>query len=161
MYLRGNELILRPPPCEDAWLEICYEGGYPLDGDECFTGLKPELADLVLLKAQAIAYRNPKMLLDLAGYSTSTTNSSGAGSTGATDEVTTVVKEKSCGKETTTTTKKAATSSSSSSSLSNLSSINWTTLATQFETAYQKALLLRTESTTLPLRRNGYRARIH
>lgn len=157
MYLRGNELVLRPAPCEDAWLEICYEGGYPLDANECFVGLTDDLADLVLLKAQALAYRNPKLLLDLAGVNLSPVTS-GPGNT--TDEVTTVVKEKSCGKETTTTTKKGSTSSSGSSSLSNLSSINWTTLATQFETAYKEALQRRTESTILPLRTRGYRARI-
>lgn len=168
--MRGNELILRPPPCEDAWLELCYEGGYPLNEDDCFVGLTPELADLALLKAQALAYRNPRLLLDLAGYTRNNNSNSGSTNT-STDEVTTVVKEKSCNRETTTTTKHGATTgatansgsgaSPTGSALASLSTINWTALATQAENAYQAALQQRTASTSLPLRRNGYRSRIH
>lgn len=161
MYLRGTELILRPPPGEDAWLELCYEGGYPLNEHDCFVGLTPELADLALLKAQALAYRNPRLLLDLAGYTRNNSSNSGSTNT-STDEVTTVVKEKSCNRETTTTTKHGATTgaTANSSALASLNTINWTALATQAEAAYQAALQQRTASTILPLRRNGYRARI-
>jgi len=163
MYLRGTELILRPPPCEDAWLEICYEGGYPLDEDDCFVGLTPELADLALLKAQALAYHNPRLLLDLVGYTRNNSNhdkrSDGSSNT-STDEVTTVVKEKNCNRETTTKHGATTGATASSSVLASLSTINWTALAAQAEAAYQAALQQRTASTSLPLRRNGYRARL-
>jgi hypothetical protein len=117
--------------------------------------------------AQALAYRNPRLLLDLAGYSISNNSGNSGSTTGTTDETTTVIKEKNCNRETTTTTKQGSTgvpsgtASSNNSALSKLSSINWTALTTQAETAYKEALQRRTESTILPLRHRGYRARVH
>lgn len=75
LYQRGNTLVVNPPPCDDQMLHICYLGGYPLDKNGCFVGLTPELGDLVLLKAQALAYSNPKLFLDLTGLSSSTNSS--------------------------------------------------------------------------------------
>lgn len=164
LYLRGNELILRPAPCTDGMLEICYDGGYPLDENECFVGLTPELANLVLLKAQASAYRNPRLFLSLIGANSAAPGGHPSDTdTGNNAETTVVVKEKSaCGKkETTTTVVSGSNSTTASNSLSNLSTANWTELAASFEAAYQSALLLRTESSLLPVRRGGYRSRMH
>jgi hypothetical protein len=120
LYQRGDLLVITEPPCEDKMLHICYLGGYPLDQNGCFTGLTTELADLVLLKAQALAYSNPKLFLDLSGLSnsdassTSNTNITGTTTTksnesGSEDdayqETVTVTKTYgTCGKETGSTT---------------------------------------------------------
>ena len=105
-------------------LHICYLGGYPLDKNGCFVGLTAELADRVLLKAQALAYSNPKLFLDLSGLSsnaptglpssssntnltgTTTTTSNDTGSEDdAYNETVTVTKTYgTCGKETGSTT---------------------------------------------------------
>lgn len=76
LYQRGDLLVVAEPPCDDKMLHICYLGGYPLDKNGCFVGLTAELADLVLLKAQALAYSNPKLFLDLSGLSSSDASSS-------------------------------------------------------------------------------------
>ncbi len=120
LYQRGDLLVVTEPPCDDKMLHICYLGGYPLDKNGCFVGLTTELADLVLLKAQALAYSNPKLFLDLSGLSnsdtssTSNTNITGttttkSNETGSEDdayqETVTVTKTYgTCGKETGSTT---------------------------------------------------------
>jgi len=71
LYQRGDVLVVDPPPCDDKMLHLCYLGGYPLDKKGCFVGLTAELADLVILKAQAIAYSNPRLLFDLTGVTSS------------------------------------------------------------------------------------------
>jgi hypothetical protein len=83
LYQRGDLLVVTEPPCEDKMLHICYLGGYPLDKNGCFVGLTTELADLVLLKAQPLAYSNPKLFLDLSGLSSSDASSSA--NTGSTE----------------------------------------------------------------------------
>ena len=120
LYQRGDLLVVTEPPCEDQMLHICYLGGYPLDKNGCFIGLTAELADLVLLKAQALAYSNPKLFLDLSGLTssdnstnsntnitgTTTTKSNESGSEDdAYQETVTVTKTYgTCGKETGSTT---------------------------------------------------------
>lgn len=174
---RGDHLVVNPPPCTDQMLHLCYLGGYPLDKNGCFIGLTAELADLVLLKAQALAYSNPRLLFDLAGLSNSSASDK-SNNTGSEDdtytETTTVVKTYgTCGKETGSTTTKTGTkhrdTTSSSASASNfLRSGNalgqWLSLARQFQADYEKGLLLRNESTNIGRRchenPHGYRARI-
>jgi hypothetical protein len=124
LYQRGDLLVIAPPLCTDQMLHLCYLGGYPLDKNGCFDGLTAELADLVLLKAQALAYSNPKLFLDLSGVSSSnesytsnridtatTTTSNDTGSEDdAYQETVTVAKTYGvCGKETGSTTTKSGT----------------------------------------------------
>jgi hypothetical protein len=125
LYPRGDLLVVAPPLCTDQMLHLCYLGGYPLDKNGCFDGLTAELADLVLLKAQALAYSNPKLFLDLSGVSGSSNRSDGShridttttttsNDTGSEDdayqETVTVAKVYgTCGKETGSTTTKSGT----------------------------------------------------
>jgi hypothetical protein len=125
LYQRGDLLVIAPPLCTDQMLHLCYLGGYPLDKNGCFDGLTAELADLVLLKAQALAYSNPKLFLDLSGVSGSntsnrsdgtitTTTTTSSNDTGSEDdayqETVTVAKTYgTCGKETGSTTTKSGT----------------------------------------------------
>ena len=183
LYQRGDTLVVDPPPCADKMLHICYVGGYPLDKNGCYVGLSAELADLALLKAQAIAYSNPRLLFDLAGVTATTTTLGLAGDatlglagTGEEDntyaETTTVMKTYgTCGKETGSTTTKSGTkntapsghptgSSNSSGATDLLKSTQWLSLARQFQADYEKAVLLRTESANIGhAPRNGYRTR--
>lgn len=186
LYQRGDLLVVAEPPCEDKMLHLCYLGGYPLDKKGCFDGLTVELADLVLLKAQAIAYSNPKLFLDLSGVSSSnesntsnridaTTSSNDTGSEDDTyTETITVAKQYgTCGKETGSTTVKTGTrakdtTSSASSNATNASNLlrstQWLSLSRQFQADYEKGLLVRTESANIGrscgTERRGYRRRI-
>lgn len=179
LYQRGDHLVVNPPPCTDHMLHLCYLGGYPLDQAGCYSGLTAELADLVLLKAQALAYSNPRLLFTLAGITTSNNDSSTdtTANTGSEDntytETITVTKTYgTCGKETGSTTTKTGTKESDTTSnrttattnASNLlRSTQWLSLARQFQTDYETGILLHSESANIGRRHHdtrGYRARI-
>lgn len=177
LYQRSDHLVVNPPPCADKMLHLCYLGGYPLDKNGCFIGLTAELADLALLKAQALAYSNPRLLFTMAGISTTTSNdeSSDAGSEDNTyTETITVTKTYgACGKETgSTTTKSGAnardTTNNRTSATTNASNLlrstAWLSLARQFQADYEKGILLHSESANLGRHCHqaprGYRSRI-
>jgi len=156
LFVSGAQLVMNPAPCEDKQLEICYTGGYPLDNRCCFEGLTPELADLVLLKAQAIAYSSPKVLLELSGQ---TVGSSGAASSD--ERVKIVVEEKDrCERNTTTTTTEKGVANKTSSFLG---STSYGALAQLYQKQYDNALLTKTEVAVLGKACGGrarYRSRL-
>lgn len=176
LYQRGDHLVVNPPPCEDKMLHLCYLGGYPLDKNGCFIGLTAELADLALLKAQALAYSNPRLLFNLAGLSSSlsdTTEDTGSQDDTYTETVTVTKTYGTCGKESGSTTTKTgakarATTSNRTSATTNasnlLKSTEWLSLARQYQADYAKGLLLHSESANIGRRHHqdprGYRARI-
>lgn len=176
LYQRGDHLVVNPPPCTDQMLHLCYLGGYPLDKTGCYLGLTAELADLVLLKAQALAYSNPRLLFNLAGLSNSlsdTTADTGSQDDTYTETITVTKTYGTCGKETGSTTTKTGTKqrdtatnrTSATTNASNLlKSTEWLSLARQFQADYEKGILLHTESANLGRRcqenPRGYRARI-
>lgn len=175
-YIDAGYLIQAAGPCKIEQFDICYLAGYPLDKYGCFVGLTPDLADLILYKAQSLAYRSPQMLMAISGLSinssnnsnSSSDNSSGSGNSSNTETTTTIKTKDNCGKEEKTVTTKTGSatssqySSSTASALSSLfSSKTNSGLADQYETLYLAALNRRTNLAALRLhpQRSGYRAR--
>ncbi len=150
LFVSGAQLVMNPAPCEDKQLELCYTGGYPLDKCCCFAGLTPELADLVLLKAQAIAYSSPKVLLELSGQRVG-----GSSNTESDERVKIVVEEKDrCERNTTTTTTERGSGNKTSSFLG---STSYGALAQLYQTQYDNALLAKTEVSVLGAMCSGKR----
>lgn len=135
LFVSGGKLVAGCGACPGHYY-ICYMGGYPCRGGR-FEGLTPPLADLVLLKAQALAYRSPRILMALAGAPMAT------GEAVANDEntettVTTEEKDR-CDRSTTTTTVKTASGSYASVD-SFLSSTDANAFADSYERQYVAAL---------------------
>lgn len=138
LFVAGGKLVAACGACPGHYY-ICYMGGYPCKNG-IFEGLTPPLADLVLLKAQALAYRSPRVLMALSGAPV------GSGETVTSDEnkeTTVMVTEKDrCDRtETTTTTKTASGSYASVESSGFLSSTDANAFADGYEEQYEVGLL--------------------
>ena len=158
IFVSGAQLVMNPAPCEEKHFALCYTGGYPLDERCCFDGLTPELADLVLLKAQALAYSSPKVLLELSGQTV------GNGSSSQRDERVKIVVEETdrCERNKTTTTTETGSGTGNKTS-SFLGSTSYGALAQLYQKQYDDALLTKTEITVLGKscnNRSRYRTRL-
>ena len=167
LFVSGATLIAHPAPCHDLCLELCYLGGYPLNCDGCFDGLTPQLADLVLLKAQAIAYSSPKLLLTLAGLSIGGDTSGNTNAEGTEESTRTKTETEEydrCERIKTKTTIETISgifdrSGSSAGTTNFFRSSTWNSLAQTYQTQYDDALRALTASA--PLHRTcRYRTRI-
>lgn len=135
LFVSGGKLMAACGACP-GYYHICYMGGYPCRNGS-FEGLTPPLADLVLLKAQALAYRSPRILMALSGAPIAT------GEAVASDEnkettVTVTEKDRCERTETTTTTKTASGSYASVDSF--LSSTDANAFADSYERQYMAGL---------------------
>lgn len=162
LFVSSNKLIAGCGVCPGHY-QICYMGGYPCVGG-VVDGLTFQLADLVLLKAQALAYRSPKVLLALSGLDVggdeSTTSDSGTEESLRT--VTTVEETDRCERTKTTTTTERVTGSfdkEDSSSAEFLRSTDAGALADLYESQYQTGISALAQMAIIPERRI-YRPRL-